>query len=174
MELNIKVLDVEVTTKPTKSGKGEYQQAIVSYRDLNSGQTTAQKLFEFNDKDLFAEVVKLEAGDERSVVKEKEGEIWQWKQLGKVTAQASKPAKSSGGSKGGYNADARQLSIVRQSCLKAAVQSLKVGSTTDKILDRTEEFLNYVYNGVPATAADGAMDDMEKDPLEDEFDPQVD
>ena len=125
MSYKIVVLKAEVTTAP----KG-YKVAEIAYK-TDDGKTKGMKVLDFVQKDIFATLKDVKAGDVLNADFEKNAKgFWQFASISKtgdrsdVTA-ASPPVSEATKSKGNWETSeeraARQVMIVRQSSLAQAV-----------------------------------------------------
>lgn len=172
MEIQIKVLAVEIESKPNKKG-GVYQQATVSYKDLGDGKVTAQKIMDFSDKELFKTVAAMKGGEEYTITKEKRGDYWNWvaATLG-VSGVQSAAAVPSGtrtstnierttAVRGNYETAeeraARQRYIIRQSSLSAAIAVLSPGAKAPldaaAVKALADDFTDWVFEKKEGVAA---------------------
>lgn len=134
MQFNIEIINVQATTKPTKNGS--YVQLDVAYKRLDNGKVEGKKIMSFANKDAYAVLSKANQGAQFTITSEKDGDYWQWvavTPLSGTTGEAS-PTKAPGfaSPKSTYETPEerakRQVLIVRQSSLSAAIATLK----TDK------------------------------------------
>ena len=139
--MKIQVLSVDVTEK--KGPKSTYKQAEVSYKDLDKGSVAGKKLLSFSNKDVFDTLANARHGMQFDVTSEKKGVFWEWtavKALGDapVTTESRTPSATP---KSTYETAeeraARQVLIVRQSCLAQAVSTLK----TEKVVPTKEDVM---------------------------------
>lgn len=147
MSIQIQVLSVQIETKPT--AKGSYQQAEVAYKNLTfQGKVEAKKLMSFGaQKDTFTVLATASPGSvyEVEVVKNAQG-YNDWVKISKsegntnsvptaaapsrATNATSTPSKAGGWETPEERAK-KQIYIVRQSSLSAAVATLTVGRKTE-------------------------------------------
>src|SRR4051812_46336472 len=78
MQFQIKVLTVDITTKPT--AKGSYQQAEVNYKDLSQNKVNSKKVMSFSNKEVFEAASLLKTDDVRTITAEKNEKTgyWDW------------------------------------------------------------------------------------------------
>jgi len=135
MQFQIEIINVQATTKPTKNGS--YVQLDVAYKKLADGKIEGKKIMSFANKDAYAVLSKATNGNQFTITSEKEGEFWQWVKVEALsgasnTTESSAPSKGFVSPKSTYETPEerakRQVLIVRQSSLSAAVGTLK----TDK------------------------------------------
>ena len=169
MEIEITVIDIEFDTVAQKSGKGTYQKATVTYRDLKQGgKVNSKQLFDFSAKDIWNTLKIAEKGDTFLVTMEKNDRgYWDWLAMEKAVEKPQQAAAALRGNTG-YDPDNRQLMIVRQSSLKAAIDLLGQGTAVDEVIELSERFIRYVYEG-PDTPEVETIRDMDEDALEKVF-----
>lgn len=140
MKFDITVINVQATTKPTK--KGSYIMLDVAYKNNNTGKIEGKKVMSFVNKDLFDVLSKASNGATYTITSEKNEESGYWDWVGIATAAGDDPTnaiptgtpagKSFASPKSTYETAeeraARQVLIVRQSSLTAAIATVK----TDK------------------------------------------
>src|SRR5712664_2310729 len=132
MEIQIQVLSVAVETKPTS--KGSYQQLEVAYKDLtNGGKVSAKKLMSFTNKPVFEAMVTAKPTEIFDVTMEKGEKYWDWVKVTKATASTAgststkatastvTPAGNSRGFETPEERAKKQIYIVRQSSVSAAI-----------------------------------------------------
>lgn len=168
--MNIQVLSVEVTNQTSKAGK-PYEQLVVAYKDLSNGGKVASKTimpFGFQ-KDTFVTLKQAKPVDVYEVdVQKNEAGYNDWihakkgavasAQANIVTAQAS--ATSSVQSKGGWETPEerakKQIYIVRQSSISAAVNALSVAAkkhpTSEEVIAYARQLEEYVFESGDAKA----------------------
>ena len=163
MEIQGVVVSVESNVSIEKRAGGSYQGTRFTFRDsggkLTEQNFTSQSL-KYNPS-LGSALNNLNAGDSFTMTKEKQGEFWNVTSIragGSSTASASGNASSSTGrgiaqSTGSTYASAEeraatQLSIVRQSNINAAINTLSVGAKTLKpadVLALAKVYEGYVF-----------------------------
>jgi hypothetical protein len=149
MQFNAKIIAVSpAELKTSKSGKA-YSQIEVTYKDLDKDQTKSKKLMSF-DKALYNLFVEATPGQTYNVTVEKEGEFWNWKSATSGAGASPEVSKTSGvpSYTKSYDGDSRQVSIIRQSTLKAAVDWCKDrnGLTLGDVFTTAKLFQDYVNN----------------------------
>lgn len=165
MQVNIKVVSVEIQTKPT--AKGSYQMAILAYRNESSGKLEEKKFVSFTDKDIFNTVAGAKEGQQFTVTMEKGEKYWEWKAMvqqapgsASGTTPTSKPSSFTGQTVQSRTYEtaeeraARQVLIVRQSSLTAALATLTPGSKSaldpSAVTKLAQEYTDWVFQtGVP-------------------------
>lgn len=173
MNFQIEIINVQATTKPTK--KGSYTMLDVAFKNLSSGKIEGKKIMSFAQKTAFDILSKATLGNVFTVTSEKNEEsgYWDWVNVTAGGAMEGKamdtPTKTVGNAspKSTYEtADERakrQVLIVRQSSITAAISTLK----TDKkelapadVLKLAQEYCDWVFQ-----TADEAPDfsDMQDD-----------
>ena len=146
MQIDITVINVQATTKPTK--KGSYTMLDVAYKNNNTGKIEGKKIMSFVNKELFDTLSKAGNGSSFTITSEKNQDTGYWDWVGIAASAGDDPTtaiptgtptgKSFASPKSTYETAeeraARQVLIVRQSSLTAAVSTLK---TDKKELDPT-------------------------------------
>lgn len=155
----INIIDVGTpNTHAAKNGRS-YQSIEVTYKGDN-GQTATKKLMSFSNPSVFNHIKGLAKGDQVNVTTTKDDNgYWQWTAIGgdattPVQTQASAPL--TGGRVTGSNYEtkeeraARQVYIVRQSSISAAISALTVGAksspTADSVIALAKQFESYVFD----------------------------
>ena len=150
----------EVTVETVKKGPRSYQTASVVH--TYNGASRTQKIISFANPETFKIVTDLKAGDVIDVeITKNEGGFNQWAKISKVSADAPQLADSraaapaaTGGKVTGSNYEtreeraARQVLIVRQSCLAQAVAIWafdKENATEDVVLGTAQRFTDWVF-----------------------------
>lgn len=173
----INIIDVGApNTHAAKNGRS-YQSLEVTYKD-EQAQTKTKKLMSFSNPSVFNHIKTLGKGDAVNVVTTKDDNgYWQWTAIGgDAVAQesTSKPAAAGVNRTTGSNYEtkeeraARQVYIVRQSSISAAVSTLTVGAksapTADSVIALAKEFEAYVFAKEPEkTTANIPELDLEDD-----------
>ena len=160
--MNITILSVDIKTVPTT--KGSYQSADVAYKNNSfQGKVEGKKVMSFGaTKDSFSTLALAQPGEsyEVTIVKNDKG-YNDWVSMAKAEAGASSPAVSApaGGKapaatpRSTYETPEeraqRQVLIVRQSSLSAAVNLLLAGAKTpppvENVLAVAKQFEDYVF-----------------------------
>lgn len=174
--MNITLLSVDIKTVPT--AKGSYQTADVAYKNNSfQGKVEGKKVMSFGaTKDSFSTLALAQPGEsyEVTIVKNDKG-YNDWVSMAKAEAGASSPAVSApaGGKapaatpRSTYETPEeraqRQVLIVRQSSLSAAVNLLLAGAKTpppvENVLAIAKQFEDYVFG----KQAPGPISEMEND-----------
>jgi hypothetical protein len=174
--MNITILSVDIKTVPT--AKGSYQTADVAYKNNSfQGKVEGKKVMSFGaTKDSFSTLALAQPGEsyEVTIVKNDKG-YNDWVSMAKAEAGASSPAVSApaGGKapaatpRSTYETPEeraqRQVLIVRQSSLSAAVNLLLAGAKTpppvENVLAIAKQFEDYVFG----KQALGPVSEMEND-----------
>ena len=161
--MKIKILSVTITTVPT--AKGSYQMADVAFKNLTFGKVEAKKIMSFGaTASAFTVMSTAQNGDEFDVevVKNDKG-YNDWvkvsKDNGETSSETKQPASSfqRGASttqqaRSTYETPEerakKQIYIVRQSSISAAVATLSVGSKSvkpDEVLALARQYEAYVF-----------------------------
>jgi hypothetical protein len=174
--MNITLLSVDIKTVPT--AKGSYQTADVAYKNNSfQGKVEGKKVMSFGaTKDSFSTLALAQPGEsyEVTIVKNDKG-YNDWVSMAKAEAGANSPAVSApaGGKapaatpRSTYETPEeraqRQVLIVRQSSLSAAVNLLLAGAKTpppvENVLAIAKQFEDYVFG----KQALGPISEMEND-----------
>lgn len=150
--MQVTVIDVAQETLNAKNGR-TYQQLVVSYKN-DKGMAQAKKLVSFTNPDLF-KVAKSWTKDQiinvKTVKNEKTG-YWDWVGLEGEQSVAETKQASTGTRVTGSNYEtkeeraARQVYIVRQSSLSAAVTLLGQGAKVNDVIETAKQFEDYVFS----------------------------
>lgn len=168
--MQIQVLSVNVSTPAGK----KYQQAEVSYKNLQSGKIEGKKLVSFKYPEVFDAISEAE-GKTLDVKSEKVDGFWTWTSIGTgnttpATTQQSSKANTS--PKSTYETPEeraqKQVYIVRQSSITNAIAYLSAGKkafTENDILDVAKKFEAFVFDiGLPdGKKSSSSFDDLEDD-----------
>jgi len=161
MQFNVSVIQVEITTKPTKSGKGNYQQAEITFKRADTGKVESKKAMSFTNTSVFKAVADSKQGDTLSIITEKNEATgyWDWTEVtpvapGQEAPQQVKAASNATASpKSTYETPEerakKQVYIVRQSSISNAIELLSVGAktppSTELVLKEAKKFEDYVF-----------------------------
>lgn len=189
MNIVIQVLSTNIETKQTT--KGSYQQLEVAYKDLTQGgKVTARKLMSFTNKAVFDRMATAKATDIFEVAMEKDDKgYWNWKEVKRgeapaqsATAPSSQPsARTSTSSNVNVRSSTyetpeersqKQVYIIRQSSISAAVNALSVGAKTPpkavEVIEYAKELEAFVFGKTIAEVISkdiGSIEDIDEDPL---------
>lgn len=158
--MQIQIIATSVETKPT--AKGSYQQLEVTYKNLTfQGKVESKKLMSFGaNAAAFKALAEAPAGSqwEVTVVKNDKG-FNDWTAVVASTGVAAAPpqaivaVKNQIGARSTYETPEeraqRQVLIVRQSSLSAAVSTLAVGAKVvkpDDVIAVAKQYENYVFD----------------------------
>lgn len=165
MQVQGKVIEVQVNVQVPKKGGGSYPGCILTYRDKDgkaAEQAFHENAFKYNAPMLEA-LKDLSSGDTFVMEKEKKGDFWNVLSITKTTGMtnaivipvaASSPAKPAGKVVGSnYETPEerakKQVYIVRQSSITAALSYFTLNKTakasTEDILAVAKEFEKYVF-----------------------------
>jgi len=158
--MQVNIIDVGApNTHAAKNGRS-YQSIEVTYKGDN-GQTATKKLMSFSNPSVFNHIKNLTKGDVVDVVTTKDDNgYWQWTNIGSgqgtATAVTTSSAPATGGKVSGSNYEtkeeraARQIYIVRQSSISAAIGALSVGAKSSPnsadVIKLAKEFEAYVFS----------------------------
>jgi hypothetical protein len=185
--MQIQVLSVEVNTATSKAGK-PYEQVVVAYKDLDNGGKVASKTimpFGFQ-KDTFTTMKSAKPVEVYDVeVQKNEAGYNDWIRAKKGAATNAHPsntnvgaavsATSSTTSKGGWETPEerakKQIYIVRQSSVSAAINLLTAHAKTtpkvEDVIDIARQFEAFVFesDSAKATASKdvGSIETMDED-----------
>ncbi len=178
--MNITIVSKAIETVPT--AKGSYQKAIVTYKN-DQGKTETKNILSFANKEVWNAVAEAQPGDKFVAKSEKNAKgYWEWVGLNKGAA-TNPGVPSLGQQTGGVGAvrtgwqgespDERakkQVYIVRQSSISAAIATLSVGAKTppssEAVLKLAREYEDFVFSSddkahdVAVKAADMMDDDI--------------
>lgn len=160
MELQIKIIDKEITNK------GKYNQLEISYKNLQTGKVESKKIMSFvQPEDAYKALVDSNTNDVFTISADKEKspkdgkEYWVWKTATQAAPGTMPEAKAQAAS-AGYAAPKsnyetpeerakKQVYIVKQSSISAAIQALSIGAKTppspDTIIEVAQKFVDYVF-----------------------------
>lgn len=186
--MQIQVLSVSTTTKTNTKGKA-YQELEVAYKNLSfNGKVEAKKLFDFGAQaETFKVLATAKGADvyEVEVVKNNAGyNDWVKATKGSSAGTASTPESTSqsvgrntaaSATKGGWETPEerakKQIYIVRQSSISAAVNALSVGvkspPKSDEVIAYARELEAYVFEADRAASVAskdvGTIDTIDED-----------
>jgi hypothetical protein len=183
MQIAIEILTVTKSVGTSKTGK-PYNIFEVAFKQ--DGQIKGKKLFEFKAKEVCKKLAGASTGDKFTIVQEKEGEYWEWKEIhssGAADAGASSvsptyastpsvPKPASGGNWETKEERAyKQVLIVKQSSLSQAVSSLKTDKAAadpDAVIALAQKYTDWVLEQPKikqeaAAAVKSDLSDMEDD-----------
>lgn len=171
--MRIEVLSVENNTLPGKKPGTSYQQLNVAYKNLSQGgKVEGKKIMSFGDTAKTFEVLSASKhGDVFEVDNQKKGDYWVWLSASAASGEAASAAPVKGATpapKSNYETAEerarRQVLIVRQSSLSAAVDSLKIDKAPldgESVVKLAEYYVDFVFErglftkeAAPARAAD--------------------
>lgn len=179
MNVQGQVVSVEQNVSIQKQNGGSYQGTRFSYRDM-SGKLVEQNFhnnsLKFNPK-LNVALSNMKPGDSFTMVKEKEGEYWNVKDIivgdapvatSGTTKPAAQPAPKSNYETAEERAK-RQVYIIRQSSLSTAVAALSVGAKKvepSEVIKLAKQFEAYVFD---TEYDDGSIMNLKSDDLDEEI-----
>lgn len=171
--MQIQVIATSVETKPT--AKGSYQQLEVTYKNLSyQGKTESKKIMSFGaNASAFKALVDAQPGStwEITVVKNAQG-YNDWTSVSASAGEAASSAPKSGTGSAAPQRSAyetpeeraqRQVYIIRQSSLSAAVATLSVGAKAvrpDDVIKLATDYTDFVLNGVKADPGPSGFEDL--------------
>jgi len=180
MQIQIQFIDVSV------EDKGKYKMAEITFKDLAKGQTSSKKLMSFSNPVVYKTLVDAKKGEVYTIEMQKNDKgFWDWIAAATTTGVSTntggspeattKPtgAASFASPKSTYETPEerakKQVYIVRQSSLSAAIDTLKTDKknpTPAEVIDLAKQYEGFVFgkNDVPPKLADLPT------PEEDEFD----
>lgn len=164
MQVNIKVISVENTFVPT--AKGGYNKLEVAYKNLESNKVESKILMSFGlTAGAYKALADAKANDTFSIVSEKKPgadgkEYWTWLSAaqaapGSMPEPTNKSANATGFPvKSTYETPEerakKQVYIVKQSSISAAIATLSVGAkappSTDAVLEVAQKFTDWVFS----------------------------
>ncbi len=162
MNVNIKVISVENTFVPTP--KGGYNKLEVNYKDLATNKVSGKTLMSFGlTADAYKALADAKANDLFTVVNEKKPgkdgqEYWTWLSAtqsapGSVPETTGVPKTTGFPVKNTYETPEerakKQVYIVKQSSLSAAIALLSVGAKSppkaEEVLAQAQQFTDWVF-----------------------------
>lgn len=182
--MKITILSVSVETKPT--AKGSYQVAIVAYKS-EQNKIEGRNVMSFGDSaEAFKVLSQASQGEVYEVTAVKKlnpkdnKEYWNWTQAVRTTAAAPSSTTSYQKTQGTATPKStyetpeerakKQVYIVRQSSISAAIAVLSVGAKaapkSDDILALAKQFEDFVFDNNKAEVANETIvkpDDMDDD-----------
>jgi hypothetical protein len=175
--MQVKVISVENET--VKTQKGSYDVAEVTYKNQTFGdKVESKKLMSFTHKDVFNTFKKASNGDVFNVQRMKNDKgYWDWVSTGDEAPEGTAPASSGGGKtmtspKSTYETPderaKKQVYIVRQSSISAAIVTLKTDKknpTVVEVLEVAKQYEAYVFGKDADTGIKAAMPEMEDDDI---------
>ena len=177
MAIAIEILSISKNTVPT--AKGSYDVFEVAYK--KDGKVEGKKVMSFTNRDVTKALLSAKQGDRYEVTTQKNDKgYWEWTAMIKADAteasQSATTAPSAGTKSHPVKGDwetreerlARQVYIVRQSSLSAAVALLKTEKNTpdvDAVIDVARKFEAYVFEkeAPPAAGVRADFSDLEDD-----------
>lgn len=176
MEFNISVINVEKTTKTSSNGK-PYVQLELAYKDLAQGKVASKKIMPFGATASVHKTLSDASNGNVFTVKSIKNETsgyWDWVEVKQGSPGAEMTnTKATATPKSTYETPEerakKQVYIVKQSSLSAAIQLLSVGAKTPPdaaaVLSTAQKFTDWVFaNGFEQAPApdlfDGSMDDL--------------
>lgn len=145
----------QVATEFTKTQKGGWNKAIVSYTDQN-GSVKNQNIIDFANRQVYGLVTKAKPGEVYEVVtRENDKGYTEWASITPTTASAGSPSPTATAKAPTSNYETReeravrQRLIVRQSSLSAALGTLSPGSkgpiNPDEVEKLAERYNAWVF-----------------------------
>ncbi len=168
MQFNIEIIKVKSETKPT--AKGSYTMLDVAFTNLSSGKVESKKIMSFTNKAVFDILSKAESDQKFTITSEKNEKTGYWDWVSIDTGAASSGSSTTKGftsPKSTYETAEerakRQVLIVRQSSLTAAITTLKdaKGSLNpDDVVSLAQDYVAWVFQEAPNPVG---FEDMEDD-----------
>jgi len=135
--LVIEIINVSVEVKPTKVAGKTYELFDVAFKNKSfQDKVEGKKIAAFVSPKVTAILRAAKFGDTYTVVREKDGEYWKWVDMvipgqeQEENTNMNTPVKTNPTPKSNYETSeeraARQVMIVRQSSISAAVNALKL------------------------------------------------
>lgn len=168
MDVNGKVVEVEMNAQ-IEGQKGVYNGARLSYRDKDNKlveKTFHENALKYNAA-LKNGLSQLEKGDNFVAKQEKKDGYWNWTSIakGQEPAVVSKAPTSGGNWETAEERKNKQVYIVRQSNITAALKLLELHgnkkATTRDVISLAQEFETYVFDKAPKDVTN--IEDMEDD-----------
>lgn len=166
MEFQISVIQVDRQTKPTD--KGSYQQLELAYKNLGSGKLESKKIMSFvKPESVFKTLNESKMGDVFTITSEKNEKTgyWDWKdakQSAPGEGLSTKSVTVTPSAKSTYETPEerakKQVFIVKQSSLSAAINLLSIGAkvppSMDLIIQEAQKFTDWVLGETKVSLAD--------------------
>ncbi len=156
--MQIEVLGVGV------ENKGKYRVAKVDYKNVETGKIDGKQIMSFTYKDVFKAVSEAKQGDVFDVRAEKNDKgYWDWIEIASVGKNVGTETRKEGYSQATKTSRdfetseeraKKQVYIVRQSSISAAIEFLKRtdGPVTEQdVINVAKEFEGYVFAVDPVT-----------------------
>jgi len=161
--INIEVIDSTIQTVPKKNGKGTYDKAIVTFKDLTFGKVDSKQIMDWVEPEVFKTMAKAGKGQTYSIDREKDANgYWVWKTVARQDGEVSdSPTKgqepvsakaySTQTTRSTYETPEeraqKQIYIVRQSSLANAIAYAngQGGAALSDVLETAAKFENYVF-----------------------------
>lgn len=153
--MKLSIISVSTTSKSSKAGK-PYQNAEVVYKNLESGKVENKNITQYST--IFKAVADAQAGQVFDVKSEKnDGGYWEWVSFVRdtnpgaaVASAAATPVAAKGGTWETPEERAKkQVYIVKQSSISAAVSMLSIGAKTplsvDQVVAVAQQLTDYVF-----------------------------
>lgn len=178
--MQIVVISVSKPQYKTK-GKSKWSEIVLSY---NSDKGEKERKFP-SFHDLYKQIEDLEIGCTYEVRLEKDGDYFQWVGIEKVEGVAPQPkvTSSAGGNQwADKNAldrerfefeKQKQILIIRQSMVAAAVDLVPQDTICDAVIEVAERFVQYVLNGPVPEEKRKPGRPKKEEPVEQDEDPDV-
>lgn len=150
MSIQIQVLSVNV------EDKGKYKMAEIAYKNLSDGKTTAKKLMSFNNPNVYSTITSAKSGEIFTVEMSKnEKGYWDWIAATSGSNTAGADTQTTTTSKTGATPSPKstyetpeerakkQVYIVRQSSISAAIETIKTDKKTPTVTEVLEVAKQY-------------------------------
>lgn len=175
MQFDIKIFEVK------DENKGKYNMLTVDFKNLKFDKNESKKIVSFTNKDVYNTLKGASAGDEFTVTAVKGEQYWEWQNVsprgeappesstgGNVSTATSKPAATT--PKSTYETPEerakKQLYIVRQSSIGAAINLLKTEKVIPSVADviaTAKQFENYVFGVTEMPANINSLPPLDND-----------
>lgn len=188
-EMKIKVVAVEVANAKTKTNK-DYQFLEVTYKNISfDNKTESKKIMPFGSKEVFNTLKVAENGDVFTLLREKDNDgYWQWVGIaaGDVAIEQTTTQASSGGAAAPAKAATpqaakstfetpeerakKQVYIVRQSSISAAIDTLKTDKkapSKEEVVELAKYYESYVFGQLETVAVANPVKVNDFDPDDD-------
>jgi len=159
MQIQIQFIDVSV------EDKGKYKMAEVTFKDIAKGQTSSKKLMSFSNPVVYKTLVDAKKGEVYTIEMQKNDKgFWDWVAAGIATSVntgstgSPEPSTKASGSTGYASPKStyetpeerakKQVYIVRQSSLSAAIDTLKTDKknpTPAEVIAVAKEYEAFVF-----------------------------
>jgi hypothetical protein len=172
--IQIKIIATEKSTHPTQ--KGSYDSLEITYKNLTfQDKVESKKVVSFNHKQVFATLAAAPTGAVFTIQRAKNDKgYWDWIGVGddapQQTSTTTTGGKTLASPKSTYETPEerakKQVYIVRQSSINAAIETLKNAKgnpSVNEVLAVAKQYEIYVFGAEPNAGLQAAMPEMPDD-----------